>query len=120
MLKQPKGRGTKTVFPGNSPDHMTCTSWEEEKCHPPVFKVPLYQKCIHAGHYTSYEQMIRQLVSWCSSRLDILPGLKAEDSRIRPCTCSEPLQILFGDAAEMFATVHGLMQMTWYFSRRTG
>jgi len=32
------------------------------------------------------------------------------------------MQILFADAAEMCATspVHGLMQMTWYFSRRTG
>ncbi len=32
------------------------------------------------------------------------------------------MQILFADAAEMFATspIHGLLQMTWYFSRRTG
>jgi hypothetical protein len=50
---------------------------------------------------------------------DILPGLKAEDSRIRLYNFSEPLQILFADAAEMFATspIHGLMQTTWFFSR---
>jgi hypothetical protein len=32
------------------------------------------------------------------------------------------MQILFADAAEMFATypVYGLMQMTWFFSRQTG
>jgi hypothetical protein len=50
---------------------------------------------------------------------DILLGLKAKDSRIRLYLHSELLQILFADAAEMFATspIHGLMQITWYFSR---
>ena len=45
--------------------------------------------------------------------LDILPGLKAEDSRIRLSSSSEPRLILFADAAEMFAAslVRGLMQM---------
>ena len=54
--------------------------------------------------------------------VDILPGLKAEDSRIRLSSCSEPRLILFADAAEMSAAspVHGLIQMTWYFSRQTG
>ena len=53
---------------------------------------------------------------------DILPGLKAEDSRIRLYSCFEPKLILFADAAEMFAAspVHGLMQMAWFFSMRTG
>jgi hypothetical protein len=47
------------------------------------------------------------------STLDILSGLKAEDSRIRLCSYFEPRLILFADAAEMFAAspVHGLMQM---------
>ena len=54
--------------------------------------------------------------------IDILPGLKAEDSRIRLYSYFEPQQILFAGAAEMFASspIHGLIQMTWYFSRRTG
>jgi len=45
--------------------------------------------------------------------VDILPGLKAEDSRIRLLSSSEPRLILFADVAEMFAAspVHGLMQM---------
>jgi hypothetical protein len=53
--------------------------------------------------------------------LDILPGLKAKDSRIRLCLYFEPKLILFADAAEMFAAspVHGLMQMAWYFLRQT-
>ncbi len=53
---------------------------------------------------------------------DILPGLKAEDSRIRLYSYSEPLQILFADAAEMFATspIHGLMLTAWFLSRQTG
>jgi hypothetical protein len=47
------------------------------------------------------------------NRVDILPGLKAEDSRIRLLSSSEPRLILFADAAEMFAAspVHGLIQM---------
>jgi len=54
--------------------------------------------------------------------LDILPDLKAEDSRIRLCSSSEPRLILFADAAEMSAAypVHGLMQMAWCFSRQAG
>ena len=45
--------------------------------------------------------------------IDIPPGLKAEDSRIRLCNYFEPRLILFADAAEMFAAspVHGLIQM---------
>jgi len=54
--------------------------------------------------------------------IDILPGLKAEDSRIRLYSYSEPLLILFADAAEMFATspVYGLILWAWFLSRQTG
>jgi len=46
--------------------------------------------------------------------VNILPGLKVEDSRIRLCSSSEPKLILFADAAEMFAAspVQGPIHMT--------
>ncbi len=68
---------------------------------------------------SSWLNPTQSMVTSAYCRFDILSGLKAEDSRIRLYSCSEPLQILFADAAEMFATfpIHGLMQTTWYVSR---
>jgi hypothetical protein len=39
--------------------------------------------------------------------IDILPGFKAEDSRIRLCSYWEPRLILFADAVEMFVASPG-------------